>query len=144
MNVDAILIPATAVLSMALAGLSTVQVATTAFAPAIEGYAHAPSTVRPGDVVPVTWTISRRTDCPAEAANIWVGRSDFRLAEATHPGRWPVARAPTVQLVPTLVPALAPNGLLTLTIEGSYTCPGQPAVDYKLGPVEMMVVRDGK
>jgi hypothetical protein len=144
MNADAILMPTVAVLSMVYAGLSTVKATTTVFAPAIEGHAQAPVSVRPGDVIPVTWTVTRRTDCPAEAANIWVGQSDFLLAEATHKGRWPLARAPIVAVVPTMVPALAPEGLLTLTIEGSYTCPGQPSVNYSLGPVEMMVVRDGK
>ena len=144
MNADAILIPATAILSMVLAGLSTVQVSTTHLAPAIDGYAHAPSVVRAGDVVPVTWTVTRRTDCPADAANIWVGQSDFRLDEAVQTATWPAMRAPSVSAVPTLVPAKAPEGTLTLTVEGTYTCPGQPSVAYKLGPVEMLVVRDVK
>ncbi len=144
MNVDSILIPVTAIASMVLAGLSAVKMTTTVLAPAIEGYAHAPNTVRPGDVIPMTWTVTRRTDCPAQASNIWAGKEGFAMTEATRPATWPVTRAPTVAVVPTQVPVLAPEGSLTMRVEGEYTCPGQPSVRYTLGPVEMMVVRDGK
>ena len=141
MNADSFIAPAVALLSLVYAGLSTVKATTTALAPAIEGYAHAPSMVRAGDLIPVTWTIGRHTDCPAKAANIWTGDHDFSLSEPLVVATWPVTRAPVVQAVATKVPDMAPSGKLTLSVEGEYTCPGQPSVGFSLGPVEMMVVK---
>ncbi len=144
MNLDTVIAPVVAIASLVYAGLSTVKATTAYLAPAMSGYAQAPGAVRSGDIVPLTWTVTRRTDCPSVAARHWTGANGFVLTEPAGPATWPVARAPTVTVMPTQVPALAPAGHLSLSVEGEYACPGQPPVQYRLGPVEMMVVGDGK
>ena len=82
---------------------------------------------------------TRRTDCQATEARVWVGVKDFRLDEPVRPAVWPAAKKPITTVTMVLVPDVAPVGPLTMTVEGRYACPGQPPVDYRIGPVEMTV-----
>ncbi len=139
MNIDTFLAPAVAIASMAYAGLATVKTTAEFLAPAMTGYAAPLGAVQPGAAVPVTWTITRRTDCQATEARVWVGVKDFRLDEPVRPAVWPAAKKPITTVTMVLVPDVAPVGPLTMTVEGRYACPGHPPVDYRIGPVEMTV-----
>ncbi len=110
--------------------------------PPIEGQGDAPDRVTAGSVVPIWWSITKRTECAGESARVWNGTDGFFLQEPLGPTNLPASTTPKVYTTPTHVPLYAPPGRLTVSIDGFYECPGQPKVYFTLGPVSMEVVNE--
>lgn len=135
-----------AIIAVALAGtnvtVSAGKVLVSAISPAvIEATAiNAPEQVRAGSDVMIDWTIIKRTNCPGATGRVWVGENGFYLSETLRPTGLPRSDKPILYSIATEIPDMAPLGTLSLSIRGSYHCPGKAAESFALGPVEMEVV----
>jgi len=131
---------AVAAASVAIAGMTGVgTVVKVARKPMIEGVGNYDQPVKAGDVVPIEWTIIKRTDCGGELGRVWVGQDGFYLVEAMRQSALPASDAAREYSIQTQVPILAPPGGLLLSIKGVYNCPRGDA-KFELGPVSLEVV----
>lgn len=120
------------------AGIGSLVVTGTA-PPPIEGRGYVTGTVSAGEVVPVNWTITKRTNCDGTNSRVWSGQNGFHLTEEARPTQLPQTETAQHYTIETKVPEQAPPGSLTLTIQGEYTCPTAPSQAFVLGPVNMEV-----
>lgn len=98
--------------------------------------------VRPGQVVPVDWTLHKTTDCPGSSGRVWRGEDGFYLSEALRATGLPQTDYAMTYHIQTKIPDLAPAGQLSLWIVGGYDCGGIfGSTDFRLGPVTMEVVK---
>lgn len=110
------------------------------FPPVIEGRGWHDDPVTPGETALVTWQIAKRTGCPGENWRVWFGADGFAMTEAVVPTTLPMTDDLRTYQIPTLIPAQAPEGQLTLEVHGYYQCIGSPRVNWELGPVEFIVI----
>ena len=108
--------------------------------PPIEGIGTGPELVAAGDTVLIDWRVIKRTDCPGENSRVWTGAKGFSLHEPLGVTSLPATNKPEFYKVQTKIPEAAPPGVLRLSVQGFYKCPGSEAVDFYLGPVTMEVV----
>lgn len=131
------------VFSLSLAAVQGVDdfVART-FPPPIEGAGQVEGPVVAGDVAMVSWTITKRTECPGENWRVWSGEAGFSMSEPAGPTTLPTSIEPRTYRIPTQIPDQAPPGDLQLRIVGHYQCIGSPRVNWELGPVEFTVIEE--
>lgn len=107
--------------------------------PMIEGsgqYEAGP--VAPGDVVLVSWTLTKRTECPGLTSREWRGGAGFYLVEPVQVTALPVGDDMRRD-IQTKIPELAPAGPLNLHITGQFQCEGKAPQPFDLGPVGFVV-----
>lgn len=106
----------------------------------ISGSGTGPDEVRAGETVQIEWTLLKAVDCAGTSSRVWRGSGDYLLVEALRPTTIPMSDKPQHYSIATEVPDSAPDGPLSLTVQGSYNC-GDLLGDreFSLGPVMMEV-----
>lgn len=98
-----------------------------------------PDFVVPGTEAVIKYNILKTTTCPGSAGRVWQGNNGFYTTEMVRPSGIPANPNWTWYAVPTLIPNLAPEGAIKLTIKGEYRCEGEEPIPFSIGPVEMVV-----
>ena len=109
--------------------------------PLIEGYGVYEGVVHPGELVPILWTITKRTTCDGVSGRVWDGEDRYKLTEAMRATIIPVGTDMKVTVM-TRIPETAPAGELRLSVKGYYDCrtvSSDKLSWFMLGPVVMVV-----
>lgn len=134
------IVPIIAAISLLSAGASGVNLVKLKISePLIEGWAVRTTPVRAGEEIRLEWNITKRTDCHGSVGRVWEGSDGFRATEVKRLAALPNTNTETKYRVPTIIPALAPTGVLTLTVKGYYDCKGGRKY-WALRPVDMVVI----
>jgi hypothetical protein len=108
--------------------------------PPIIGEGHVKIAVVAGDTHMVYWKIHKKQKCLGENSRVWSGQEGFYLSEPYRSNGLPKTTDIRHYVIPTEIPAQAPEGALEMRIEGYVDC-GKGDVGFTLGPVIMEVVR---
>lgn len=140
MNLPEMLVPVAAITSMvsALIGGGTLISQRVAEPPVIASASY-DKPVMPGETILLGWTIDKRLDCGGQNSRVWDGQDGFHLSEPLMAAGLGKTDGPKKFVIPTKVPRRAPPGALTLSIVGSYDCPGLKPIPFRLGPVNLTV-----
>lgn len=107
--------------------------------PLIEGAGVVSGPVMAGERTLVTWTITKRTDCPGLTSRVWHGEGGFQLTEQTQVTALDMSDIPREYAIQTYIPELAPPGELRLNVRGFFDCGGEKE-PFSIGPVIIEVV----
>jgi len=105
----------------------------------IEGAGVVAGPVQAGGVTLVTWSITKRTDCPGLTSRVWHGEGGFQLTEQAQVTALVASEVPREYEIQTYIPELAPAGELMLEVTGYFDC-GDGKKPFTIGPVVMDVV----
>lgn len=106
----------------------------------ISGSGIASGPAEAGQVILVTWTLLKETDCPGVDSRVWSGPGGFYLVEDRKPTSLPRTTEPRTYVIPTRIPDLMPPGEAELSIVGEYKCDDGGSLNFTLGPVAITVL----